>query len=119
MRRSPLVRLLLIAATLGALGSSATACPPIEACLVRLRSTVKEPAPAVVETTGEAIRTPAPKRKAPGEIEMPWIWRALRENFYARMPRYEQPRQLLVVLSPVVVSSPADTVPGVGVSGKF
>jgi hypothetical protein len=55
---------------------------------------------------------------APGEIELPWFWRVLREQVHARLPKYEEQRFSLV-LSPVVVTSPSDTIPGVGVGGYF
>ena len=54
----------------------------------------------------------------PPDIEMPWIWRVLRREVYERLPTYEEPRFTLT-LSPVVVSGPADTIPGVGVEGVF
>ena len=57
-------------------------------------------------------------------VEMPWIWVQLRRGVYDRMPRYERidrrpENRFSLVLSPVVVSSPQDTVPGVGVEGDF
>jgi hypothetical protein len=57
-------------------------------------------------------------------IEMPWVWQMLRHTVYARMPRYDRAasrteHRFSLVLSPVVVSSPQDTVPGVGVEGDF
>lgn len=56
--------------------------------------------------------------------EMPWIWVTLRKSVYARLPTYEHAtrrpeNKFSLVLSPVVVSSPQDTVPGVGVEGGF
>lgn len=51
-------------------------------------------------------------------VEMPWVWQVLRREVYGRMPRYVEPRFSLV-LSPVVVESPQDTVPGVGLEGAF
>lgn len=63
----------------------------------------------------------APKRPA---VEMPWIWLTLRTHVYARLPTYERvarrpENKFSLVLSPVVVSSPQDTVPGFGVEGGF
>ncbi len=63
----------------------------------------------------------APKRAA---VEMPWIWVTLRTHVYSRLPTYERvarrpENKFSLVLSPVVVSSPQDTVPGVGVEGGF
>ena len=60
-----------------------------------------------------------PKRHLDGEIEMPWIWQVLRERVYARMPRYEHKQRFALMLSPVVVTSPSDTVPGLGIAGAF
>jgi hypothetical protein len=53
-----------------------------------------------------------------GEIQMPWIWQVLRREVYTRMPTYHEQR-FTMTLEPVVVSSPSDTVPGVGVGGVF
>jgi hypothetical protein len=83
---------------------------------------VREAAPVPpAERVAEAVRAPlrAAARLAPGEIEMPWIWKTLREQVYSRMPTYEEPRELKVVLAPVVVTSPTDTVPGLGIAGNF
>jgi hypothetical protein len=113
------VRPFAILVVLAGLCAPALACPPLDACVVQLPSTVEVVAerPVVVD----AIRAPGPaiERRDPGEIEMPWIWRALREQVYSRMPTYEQENELKIVLAPVVVTSPSDTVPGVGVSGAF
>ena len=59
------------------------------------------------------------QRLVTDEPEMPWIWQVLRREVYARMPRYEKEREFTLVLSPVVVKSQSDTVPGVGVAGDF
>ena len=50
---------------------------------------------------------------------MPAIWTVLRTSVYSRMPTYQQSHDFKLVLSPVVVSSPSDTIPGLGVSGDF
>jgi len=42
----------------------------------------------------------------------------LREQIYSRLPRHDDERFTLV-LSPVVVTSPSDTIPGVGIAGDF
>ena len=115
--------LVLAAALVGLAAPVASACPPLEACVVRLPSTVREVvAPRAPETPArlvEAIRAPVTKRLAPGEIEMPWIWRTLREQVCSRLPTYEEPRELKLVLAPVVVTSPTDTVQGLGIAGDF
>jgi hypothetical protein len=59
-----------------------------------------------------------------GSAEMPWIWQVLRTSVYSRMPRYERLSQraenrFSFVVSPVVVSSPQDTVAGLGLEGGF
>ncbi|HEX5063668.1 MAG TPA: hypothetical protein VFV99_30025, partial [Kofleriaceae bacterium] len=58
----------------------------------------------------------APRKAEPDA--MPWIWRVLREQIYTRLPRHDDERFTLV-LSPVVVTSPSDTIPGVGIAGNF
>ena len=58
----------------------------------------------------------APRKAEPDA--MPWIWRVLREQVYSRLPRHDDERFTLV-LSPVVVTSPSDTIPGVGIAGDF
>lgn len=67
----------------------------------------------------QSLREFSVPRRAPGDVEMPWIWMALRAQVYSRMPSYEQGHDFKLTLSPVVVSSPSDTVPGVGVAGDF
>lgn len=57
-------------------------------------------------------------------VAMPWIWQVLKKSVYAQLPTYERhgarpENTFSFVLSPVVVESPADTVPGVGVEGAF
>lgn len=94
----------------------ADACPPLDACVVRLPSTV-EPAKKLDKLLETAEVAP---KLAPGEVEMPWIWRALRDRVHSQLPQYqERDHALTIVLSPVVVTSPSDTVPGVGISGDF
>lgn len=61
----------------------------------------------------------APRKADPGEVEMPWIWRVLREQVVSRLPSYRKPERFTLMLSPVVVTSPSDTIPGVGVAGDF
>jgi hypothetical protein len=58
-----------------------------------------------------------PKRD-PGQVEMPWIWRVLREQVYSQMPSHRA-RGFALTLSPVVVTTPSETVPGLGVAGDF
>ena len=61
------------------------------------------------------LRTPPP---AATDDDMPWIWRVLRTQVYARMPQYRD-EALTFVLSPVVVAGTFDTVPGIGIAGDF
>ena len=104
---------------------AATACPPVEACMVNLKTTVREPSPtpetrrATQVVAALAAPLPAPARRDPTVVEMPWIWKSLREQVYSRMPTYEDPNELKVVLAPVVVTTPTDTVPGLGLAGDF
>jgi hypothetical protein len=109
---------LAIALLVGTSGSVASACPPLGACAVAPE--MPEPAAAAIDA-----KVPPPKRAAPGEVVMPWIWETLRERVYSRMPKYSERSDktdkggLEIVLSPVVVKSPADTVPGIGIAGEF
>jgi hypothetical protein len=121
------VRLFVLTAALfvGLGASTASACPPVEACLVHLRTTVTKPvaapeAPATAEIVS-AMRAPlvAPVRPDPTVVEMPWIWKSIKERVYSRMPTYEEKNELKIVLAPVVVTSPSDTVPGLGIAGDF
>lgn len=104
---------------------AATACPPVEACMVNLKTTVSEPSltPQMRRATEvvAALRAPlpAPTRRDEAVVEMPWIWKTLREQVYSRMPTYEDKNELKVVFAPVVVTSPTDTVPGLGLAGDF
>lgn len=101
-------------------------CPPLESCVTQLHSTTPsvaqahtpEPAPDFTKLTRSLLHTTTPRRE-PGEVEMPWIWKALSAQVYSRMPTYEQSHELKIMLSPVIVTSPADTVPGVGIAGDF
>ena len=60
----------------------------------------------------------APAKTDPSEVEMPWIWRVLREQVHSRLPSHHD-KQFSLMLSPVVVTTPSDTIPGVGVAGDF
>lgn len=121
-------RPLLVTAVLLELTGSAMSCPPLESCVTQLRSTTtpqrasahtspKSPVVAL-ELTRSLLHTKAPHH-APGEIEMPWIWQALSTQVYSRMPTYEAHHAFKIMLAPVIVTSPSDTVPGVGIAGDF
>lgn len=53
--------------------------------------------------------------------EMPWVWRVLKREVYARLPRVQSRthRERNAVFAPVIVDGPYDSVPGVGVEGGF
>jgi hypothetical protein len=89
----------------------AMACPVGQSCVVR-QTHVK----LQLDAQTAALQRPRDERD---QIDMPWIWQVLREHVYARLPRYERPKRITLVLSPVVVKSLSDTVPGVGVGGDF
>src|SRR4051812_26546965 len=105
-------------------------CPPLASCFVQLHSTAavasghtapvrEEPRlPALEPLTHGLLHTSSPRRDA-SEVEMPWIWQALRARVYSHMPTYEQSQDFKLVLAPVVVTSPSDTVPGIGIAGDF
>jgi hypothetical protein len=60
----------------------------------------------------------APRKRDPSEIELPWIWRVLREQVYSQMPSHRA-QTVVLRLAPVVVTTPSETVPGLGVAGDF
>jgi hypothetical protein len=109
----------------------ALACPRRVLCVIGAdqpgapevaRATTK-PAPVPdVRTATLAPRShltfDAPAKRDPAEIEMPWIWRVLREQVYSQMPSH-QASGFVLTLSPVVVTTPSETVPGLGVAGDF
>jgi len=79
----------------------------------------ERPAPDHLATSLRIYRVPRSY-----SIQMPWVWQVLRKSVYAKMPRYERTSQrpenrFSFVVSPVVVESPQDTVPGVGLEGGF
>jgi hypothetical protein len=136
------VRLVLVTMLLLAGGARAEACPRGQFCVVAetrmeivAMAEIAREAPAAAPTIDLAIRSDVPAvdmlarslrtHVAPSVhgVEMPWIWRVLRQNVYARMPRYERiespDQRFTLVLSPVVVTSSLDTVPGVGIEGGF
>lgn len=86
--------------------------------MVQLRSTFRAPVdkPAV---RAEQVPLIVPARAKSDVVEMPWIWKTLRERVYSRMPSYEQSKDFKLTLAPVVVTSPSDTVPGLGIAGDF
>jgi hypothetical protein len=105
------VRLLLGLVLLGASALPAVACPEGALCLTART-------PAVVEVAGPAS-LPTPVVESPAREDLPWIWQVLRDQVYARLPRYEEARTFSFVLAPVVVKGSFDTVPGLGVAGDF
>lgn len=54
-----------------------------------------------------------------GDIEMPELWAIVATQVTDRLPRYEDGEQFSMVLSPVVVSMPSESTPGIGLSGDF
>ena len=60
-----------------------------------------------------------PPKRDPSEVEMPWIWRVLREQVHSRAAEPRAASGSTLMLSPVVVTTPSDTIPGVGVAGDF
>lgn len=50
--------------------------------------------------------------------DMPWIWRMLRARALSHLPHHDATRFSLA-LTPVVVTSPSESIPGVGVAGHF
>ena len=127
---------LVLVGALGAVGAPAGACPRDRACLaVRLpasagevpASAPKHPRPLKAWVPGP-LAEPAPsgvvgvavhRIKPREEHEAAWLWRAIRKQTYKDLPSHEERNQLSFVFSPVMVSTPHATVPGLGVSGEF
>jgi hypothetical protein len=127
LTRSNVRRPLIVTAVLLELTGPALGCPPLESCVTQLHSTTNvalahtpkvAAAPDFSRLTKSLLHTTTPRR-APGEIEMPWIWQALSTQVYSRMPTYEEHHAFKIMLAPVIVTSPSDTVPGIGVAGDF
>lgn len=126
MRWIAIVRLAICLATLLGLTGVAGACPPAAACLAKLRAGLREPlppadppvAPALTSVT-RSLQLPLVTRRAAEPVQMPWIWGAVRARVHSRLPSYRGRNDITVVLSPVVVASPSDTVPGLGIAGAF
>jgi hypothetical protein len=54
------------------------------------------------------------------QVEMPWIWEVLSAEVKSRLPHYDQAEaQFSMMLAPVVVTSPSESTPGLGLSGDF
>lgn len=138
-------RFVLIVATLLVAGElTAGACPEQPCSTAFAAATQATQTAAIrVEAGGvPALRIPAARIDAPlpqppglwvglketrepaledGEIERPPFWAILRE-VHAKLPRVEgAPKRegFTAIFSPVIVSGPNDTVPGVGVGGDF
>jgi hypothetical protein len=60
----------------------------------------------------------APPKPDPGEVEMPVIWRVLRDKAHAQLPSHRSKRVMLRG-SPVMVPTPSGTVAGLGIAGDF
>ncbi len=124
--RNPLA---IVAVLVTVHAAPAEACPRTAICVMTLDTRAIEvasaPQPKKPIKLGLVVRESdrgpwrfddAPRESATNE--MPWIWQALRQQVYVRMPRYEE-QELSFTLSPVVVTGSFDTVPGVGVAGDF
>lgn len=112
--------------TLVGLAAVASACPPAAACLAKLRAGLREPLEPKAEPVASALASvtrslqlPLGTRRPIDVPEMPWIWGAVRAQLHSRLPSYHRRNELTVVLSPVVVTSPSDTIPGLGIAGAF
>jgi hypothetical protein len=127
------VRFLVVASCIAVVTTGpALACPRAMMCLVTPERTAPEVAhaakrpPQIPNVRKLNLRVKprarltftAPAKPDPNEIEMPWIWRVLREQVYSQMPSHRS-RGFALTLSPVVVTTPSETVPGLGVGGEF
>jgi hypothetical protein len=111
-------------ASLMAVPTVTSACPPAAACLAKLRAGLREPLKPPetmpLASVTRSLQLPlAPTNVTADAVGMPWIWRALRERVHSEMPSYRDRNDLKVVLAPFVVTSPSDTVPALGIAGAF
>lgn len=53
------------------------------------------------------------------DIEVPELWAVVATTVTAQLPRYETEESFSMVLSPVVVTMPTESTPGLGLSGAF
>jgi hypothetical protein len=116
------VRAILVLTMLAALAPDAAASPLEPGCTLDLRDddVLANLVAAPGGTWAESLTLPPTVARAKqDDRRLPWIWEVLRRAVYARMPRYDQPREFSMVLSPVVVAGSFDTIPGVGVAGEF
>ncbi len=124
-----------VALLVGALTATPViACPQGASCIttpIARAAAVEAPA----HTRARAVRLALTEDRAPSSplgrslatytpeptdaLEVPWIWQVIETEVKGRLPRVEQDNRFSMVVSPVVVRSPSDTVPGVGLSGDF
>lgn len=135
----------LVGAGLAGLAAPAAACPQGARCIAMLSgptdfTSIRTPetaAPARVVPTvtlmmritvvpsdrypslRSSLSSFAPARISAGDVEMPWIWAVLASEVESRLPRYDGTDSFSMVLSPVVVTMPSESTPGVGLSGAF
>jgi len=126
-----------------AFATPANACPQGARCIAMLTS------PADFTSVREEIPTPPVPRKIsltvrptvasvdhlaslrtsltsfeptvhyPDDIEMPYLWAVVATEVRNHLPRYHDDEQFSMVLSPVVVTMPTESTPGLGLSGDF
>lgn len=137
------MRSFLLVVMLGALGAGASAttaaaCPRDRLCVTsrvvhvagvpaEMVAAARKPVRLGVTRTRELgepvlaldVRNDQPPAHT-DELEMPWIWKLIRAQAYAHMPRYAQADEgMSFMLAPVVVTSVDESTPGLGVSGDF
>lgn len=82
----------------------------------------RAPEPPILSRTAAASPLAAiPIASQTRHAEMPWVWRVLKREVYARLPRVASHahRDRRAVFAPMIVDGPDDSVPGVGVEGGF
>jgi hypothetical protein len=126
------VRFLVVASCVAAFTTGpALACPRSVLCVVKPDVAVAREVAQVAKPSRvsldvrrvhlaprDRLTFDAPAKPDPSVVEMPWIWRVLRERVVSTMPSHRS-RGLSVTMQPVVVTTPAETVPGVGIGGDF
>ncbi len=54
-----------------------------------------------------------------GDVEIPYFWAMVATEVVSHLPRYQDDDQFSMIVSPVVVSMPTESTPGLGLSGDF
>jgi len=98
---------------------SAPAPAPAPPRKISLELRVASPSIDRLASLRSSLSTFEPPVRYAGDIEMPALWAVVATEVRNHLPRYEDEDQFSMVLSPVVVTMPTETTPGLGLSGDF